>query len=64
MDIAKYLTTRFREIADSYPSLGPDWPGPEVIRQLSDRAGGLFIWAKVVVEFIDRGEPIRGAEAS
>jgi hypothetical protein len=56
-DITKYLITRFGEIAEPYPSLGRDWPGPQVIRQLGDKAGGLFIWAKVVAEFIARGEP-------
>jgi hypothetical protein len=57
MDITKYLVTRFGEIADKYRSLSHDWPGPQVIQQLSNKAGGLFIWAKVVVEFIARGEP-------
>jgi hypothetical protein len=60
MDITKYPTTRFREIVDPYPSLGRDWPGSQVVRQLGDKAGGLFIWAKVVVESIDRGEPVEG----
>jgi hypothetical protein len=58
MDINKFLTTRFREIAIRYRSLRPDWPGSQAIQQLGAKAGGLFIWARVVIEFIARGEPV------
>ncbi len=57
-DIHLFFTRHFREIAGRYPkSLAKDWPGPEVIDELTTRAAGLFIWAKTVVDFIDEGGP-------
>ncbi|KAF5347992.1 hypothetical protein D9756_010129 [Leucocoprinus leucothites] len=57
-DIHTFLVHRFRKIAQSYAnSLPKDWPGLDVIAELTRRAAGLFIWAKTVTEFISSGEP-------
>jgi len=61
-DISKFLTIRLGKIANLYSLPDPNWPGPQVIRQLTDKAGGLFIWAKLVAEFISRGEPVESLE--
>jgi hypothetical protein len=58
IDIERFLTIRFGDIAKEYTLSDPHWPGPQVIRQLAKRAGGLFIWAKVIIEFIGRKEPM------
>ena len=34
----------------------PDWPGADVIQRLTDRAGGLFIWASTTANFIVESE--------
>ncbi|KXN87181.1 Vegetative incompatibility protein HET-E-1 [Leucoagaricus sp. SymC.cos] len=57
-DIRAYLVHRFRKIAESYQgSLPHDWPGMDVIDELTRRAAGLFIWVATVTEFISSGEP-------
>jgi hypothetical protein len=55
-DIHLYLSAQFHDFATSvgYDSiLSPDWPGPAVIAQLTQRAAGLFLWAKTVVKLIE-----------
>jgi hypothetical protein len=37
-------------------TLGPKWPGEEVLRQLVVHASGLFIWAATACRFIHEGE--------
>jgi hypothetical protein len=37
--------------------LSADWPGDDVIRQLTDRASGLFVWASTALRFIDGHDP-------
>jgi NACHT domain len=57
-DIQLFLTYQLREVALEYSkSLPPTWPGPPVIRELAQRAGGLFIWAETVTKFIRSGNP-------
>ncbi|KAF9459713.1 WD40-repeat-containing domain protein [Collybia nuda] len=57
-DIRLFLTSRFAKIAKNYPdSLSTSWPGDEAIGNLTNRAAGLFIWAKTATEFVDAGEP-------
>ena len=56
-DIQSFFEQRFAEIASTCPSLSPSWPGKSVIRRLTDRAAGLFIWADTVVRFLDQGPP-------
>ncbi|KIM85744.1 hypothetical protein PILCRDRAFT_65733 [Piloderma croceum F 1598] len=38
-------------------SLEADWPGENTIRELTERASGLFIWASTALEFIDGYNP-------
>jgi hypothetical protein len=56
-DIEAFIFHQFREIA-AWSSLESDWPGSQVVQRLADMSGGLFIWARVVVEFISSGEPV------
>jgi hypothetical protein len=58
IDIERFLTIRFGDIAKEYTLSDHHWPGPQVIGQLAKRAGVLFIWAKVIIEFIGRKEPV------
>jgi hypothetical protein len=55
-DITEFFRQRLASIArDS--ELPPDWPGAGVIEQLTQCAGGLFIWASTAVGFIKGGLP-------
>ena len=56
VDIQTFFEQRFAEIASDYPSL-QSWPGPSVIKHLTDRAAGLFIWADTVIRFLEQGLP-------
>ncbi|KAJ3518014.1 hypothetical protein NLJ89_g134 [Agrocybe chaxingu] len=56
-DIHLFLKTRFAKITKGYPeSLEPDWPGAEIIDELTNRAAGLFIWAKTLIGFVKEGD--------
>jgi NACHT domain len=50
-DIRVFFKHRLDEIR---PKLGcpSTWPGEQIIDQLTDRAAGLFIWAKTAMEFM------------
>lgn len=54
-DIQIFFQHRFAEIAAVYPSLPSLWPGTQIIKQLTDHAAGLFIWAETVVRFLEQG---------
>lgn len=57
-DIQLFLKHYFRQIVAQYPaSLSPNWPGSDIINLLTDKAGGLFIWAETIIRFIAQGEP-------
>ncbi|KIM32684.1 hypothetical protein M408DRAFT_326443 [Serendipita vermifera MAFF 305830] len=57
-DIEKFLRFRFQEISAAYSmSLRPDWPGSSIIRDLTAKSQGLFIWVKVITNFADSGDP-------
>jgi hypothetical protein len=57
-DIRLFLTSKFAKISKNYPdSLSPSWPEGDVINDLTNRAAGLFIWAKTATDFVDAGEP-------
>jgi hypothetical protein len=56
IDIRIFFEQRFAEISSKYPSLH-SWPGTAIIKQLVDRAAGLFIWANTVIRFVDQGLP-------
>jgi hypothetical protein len=53
LDIKRFFEKRLAEIGSWYPSL-QSWPGESIIKQLTDRAAGLFIWAQTVVSFLDK----------
>lgn len=55
-NIQIFFEQRFAEITSKYPSL-QSWPGTAIIRKLTDRAAGLFIWANTIIQFIDQGLP-------
>lgn len=57
LDIQSFFEQRFADIASSCPSLPSTWPGESVIKQLTDRAAGLFIWAETVIRFLEQGFP-------
>ncbi|KIM21677.1 hypothetical protein M408DRAFT_44464, partial [Serendipita vermifera MAFF 305830] len=62
-DIMAFLAHQFTEITVAYRnSLPLDWPGLDVIRRLTEMAGGLFIWVDVIIKFIKQGDPQRRLE--
>ena len=56
-DIHAFLKLRFEQIATPYRALAADWPGYQITKELTTMAGGLFIWAKTVTDFAERGNP-------
>jgi hypothetical protein len=50
-DIQLYLKHRFKTIVDT-DGLASDWPGDSIIREFSDRAAGIFIWAATVANYV------------
>jgi hypothetical protein len=58
-DVRTLITHQLQElVVDQYEdSLPADWPGPRIVKELADKAAGLFIWAQTVVKFISEGEP-------
>jgi len=58
-DISSYFRHRMSKVRANNKrlSLGADWPGEDIIRELTERASGLFIWASTALEFIDGYNP-------
>jgi hypothetical protein len=58
-DILLYLRHRMASIRNrnKYLPLALDWPGDDIICELAKRAHGLFVWAKIASEFVDRHDP-------
>jgi hypothetical protein len=56
IDIQRYFEQRFAEISSEYPSLH-SWPGSSIIKQLTDRAAGLFVWADTVMRYLEQDFP-------
>jgi hypothetical protein len=56
IDIQRYFEQRFAEIASGFPSL-QSWPGPSVIKELTNRTAGLFLWADTVMRYLEQGFP-------
>ena len=54
-DIHLFLETRFKEIRRSLAALPPSWPEASAIQELTNRAGGLFVWATTALDFIENG---------
>jgi len=55
LDIRLLFQTRFEEIRRSLSSLPPAWPGARAVQELTNRAGGLFVWAAMALDFIEKG---------
>jgi hypothetical protein len=56
IDIQRFFERGFTEITSHYPSL-QSWPGPSIIKQLTDHAAGLFVWADTVMRFLEQDYP-------
>ena len=57
-DIHLFLCRGFARIANKYPgSLSPVWPGIEAIEHFTKRSAGLFIYADILIKFVDEGQP-------
>ncbi|KAJ7883605.1 WD40 repeat-like protein, partial [Mycena leptocephala] len=54
-DIALYIRQCMEDVRKANPSLHSPWPGEDAIMQLTERSGGLFIWASTAYKFIDGG---------
>jgi len=54
-DLSLFLEHHLGIIGQKW-TLGPKWPGEEVLRQLVVHASGLFIWAATACRFIHEGE--------
>ncbi|KLO10069.1 hypothetical protein SCHPADRAFT_535108 [Schizopora paradoxa] len=57
-DVRHFFEERFSEIRLGY--YDPSWPGDQTINTLTNYAAGLFVWARMVTEFVGRknGAPI------
>jgi len=54
-DIHLFLTDKFQEIKSSHPLhayISPQWPLPDVLKQLVYKASGQFIYASTVIHYI------------
>ena len=56
-DVRIFHEKRSAAIAERNYSLSKTWPGESNIRQLTNRAAGLFVWADTVVKFVEQGIP-------
>jgi hypothetical protein len=58
-DILSFVRTQMAGIrAKSSPhQIVPDWPGDTAIQAMTERAGGLFVWASTACRFIDAHSP-------
>lgn len=56
-DILAFFRHELQQIVRKYPSLPLDWPGSTVVKEMTIRAAGLFIWAKTLMKLLERGEP-------
>jgi hypothetical protein len=57
LDIQSFFEQRFAVFPSSYESLPLSWPEKPIIKRLTDRAAGLFIWAETVMRFLEQGLP-------
>jgi len=51
-DIAAYLDFRLRGIVSKNWKLDREWPGPHLLHRLRTMAGGLFLWASTVCDYL------------
>ncbi|KAJ6576163.1 WD40-repeat-containing domain protein [Mycena vulgaris] len=52
-DIQLFLEDGFRKLAGRYHRSLQHWPAPGVVETLTERAGGLFIWAETLLRFLE-----------
>ena len=57
-DITIFLKFNLGLIGRKKPSLSASWPGDEILNQLVQLAGGLFIWAATACRFIQEVERV------
>ena len=55
LDICHLSETRFEEICQPLSSLPASWPGARDLQELTNRAGGLFVWAAMALDFVEKG---------
>ncbi|KAF5361959.1 hypothetical protein D9756_002787 [Leucocoprinus leucothites] len=55
-DIRKYLEDRLGDIAGAYSELPVDW-AHQTAHYLAKGAAGVFMWATIIANFIEAGEP-------
>lgn len=59
LDIAQYIAHKLGEVADTR-ELGEDWPGKQLRKEFSDKAGGLFQWVATFGDNLrTRADPTR-----
>jgi len=51
-DIEVYLQKKFAEVRSMHLEVPSDWPGPDIISQLADKASGHFIYVTTVMTYI------------
>ncbi|KAJ7190140.1 hypothetical protein GGX14DRAFT_606487 [Mycena pura] len=56
-DIALYVRYTMANIRTANSGLQSTWPGGDAMTQLTERSGGLFIWASTGYKFINRDSP-------
>jgi hypothetical protein len=61
-DILAYFRRRMAILRSQKRSLGRDWPGDVVLRQLTKKAFGLFVWAKTASIFLESHKPAKRLE--
>ncbi|KIJ26241.1 hypothetical protein M422DRAFT_272726 [Sphaerobolus stellatus SS14] len=54
-DIDKYLRHRFLSIRKKIQQISPSWSDKDIIPQLVNNVAGLFMWAKVALDYIEVG---------
>ncbi|KAF8967493.1 hypothetical protein BDZ97DRAFT_524061 [Flammula alnicola] len=56
-DIAAFIRYRTAEIQKKHQSFEPDWPGDDIIQDLTERSFGLFVWAATACRYMDSYDP-------
>ncbi|KAJ7773979.1 hypothetical protein B0H16DRAFT_1880471 [Mycena metata] len=61
-DIRRFLKHEMRRVVQAYDADGADeslrgWPRPSLLHSLTTMAGGLFVWAKTLINFLESEHP-------
>jgi len=51
-DIRIYFEGKFNELRSRHSHLPAEWPGPDIIMRLVDKASGQFVYAKIIIVYI------------